>query len=59
VIGHAIRQMSESPLIATLTGDLISLANIGCSYIWWQAFRMPAPAPAKAKPAASSQTVER
>ena len=41
VIGHAVRQMSSSSLVATLTGDFISLANIGCLYIWWQAFRLP------------------
>jgi hypothetical protein len=40
-IGQALRQMTLSPLVATLTGDFISLANIGCLYIWWQAFRLP------------------
>jgi hypothetical protein len=48
-IGQAIREMSHSPMVATLTGDFISLANIGCLYIWWQAFRMaPARAPMNA-----------
>jgi hypothetical protein len=43
-IGQAVREMSkvQSPLLSTITGDFISLANIGCLYIWWQAFRMPA-----------------
>lgn len=40
-IGQAVRYMSTSPLVATLTGDFIILANIGCLYIWWQAFRLP------------------
>lgn len=47
-IGQALRQISLSPLLATLTGDFISLANIGCLYIWWQAFRMPSSARAQA-----------
>ena len=41
-IGQAVRDMSMSPLLALITGDFISMANIGCLYIWWQAFRMPA-----------------
>jgi hypothetical protein len=41
-IGQAVREMSHSPLVATLTGDFISLAYIACSYVWWQAFRMSA-----------------
>lgn len=47
-IGQALRQMSLSPLVATLTGDFISLANIGCLYIWWQAFRLPSTVPSAA-----------
>jgi hypothetical protein len=47
-IGQALRYLSLSPLVATLTGDFISLANIGCLYIYWQAFRLPATMSAEA-----------
>jgi len=48
-IGQAVRHMwPTSPVLATLTGDLITLAYIGCLYIWWQAFRMPAAVHARA-----------
>ena len=48
-IGQAVRAMSNSPLVATLTGDFISLASIACSFVWWQAFRLPADLPATAR----------
>jgi len=48
-IGQALRDMSESPLVATLTGDFIILSNIACLYIWWQAFRLPVTAEGDAR----------
>jgi hypothetical protein len=47
-IGQAVRQMSNSSLVAALTGGFIILANIACLYIWWQAFRLPATASSEA-----------
>jgi hypothetical protein len=40
-IGQALRQMTLSPLMASLTAVFITLCNMSCLYIWWQAFRMP------------------
>ncbi|MCU1237524.1 MAG: hypothetical protein JWP63_5491 [Candidatus Solibacter sp.] len=55
-IGQALRDMSNSPLVATLTGDFITVANIACLYIWWQAFRLPAAASDGARRRAVSPT---
>jgi hypothetical protein len=55
-IGQALREMSNSPLVATLTGGFIIIANIGCLYIWWQAFRMPVTVSSEAGRTAASPT---
>ena len=56
-IGQAVRDMSSSPLVATLTGDFISLAYIACSYIWWQAFRLPVSVSETGRPAPTPQVL--
>jgi len=54
-IAQALRQMTKSPMLATLIGDFIILSYLACTYIWWQAFRMPVTLTSKAnRPAASA-----
>ncbi len=36
-MGESLREMSRS----TVPGIMIMLANLACTYIWWQAFRSP------------------
>src|ERR1019366_5992039 len=40
-IGQAVRQLSHSSV--QVTGYFISLSNLVCLYIFWQAFRTPSP----------------
>jgi hypothetical protein len=47
-IGQALRDMTSSQILVTLLGDFMIMAYITCSYIWWQAFRMPVTAAASA-----------
>jgi hypothetical protein len=38
-MGHAFTQIA--PAMVSVSGVLIILANLTCTYIWWQAFRPP------------------
>jgi len=38
-MGESLREISRATV--PLTGILILLANLACTYIWWQAFRSP------------------
>ena len=55
-IGQALRQMTLSPLMVTLIGDMITLANMGFLYIWFQAFRMPGTVPSESGTAPSQSS---
>lgn len=39
-VGQALRDLS--PAVVGFTSYLIVCANLGCLYIWWQTFRVPA-----------------
>jgi hypothetical protein len=39
-IGHSLRQMSTSTIFAGSV--LVAVADIACTYVWWQTFRNPA-----------------
>ena len=57
-IGQALRDMSSSPALVTVIGDFMILAYIACSYIWWQAYRMPVPVASGAASRAASPTAQ-
>jgi len=42
-IGQALREITHAAV--SFTAVLITLGSLACIYIWWQAFRQPAPRP--------------